>query len=74
MTRNISVWALNTGACVKASFSFAVGPFLCCFSRSSNDVEADFIEYNTSAVPHIGLFSKTIIIALGTSFFSVQLY
>ena len=73
MTRNISVWALNIGACVKASFSLAAGLFLGRFSQSPNDLQTDFIDYNASAAPHIGPFSETIINVLRTSFFSVHL-
>ena len=47
--------------------------FLYRFFHSPNDIEACFIKYNASGVPHFGLFVEIIINALRASLISVLL-
>ena len=70
---NISVSVPETDVCVEVSFSYTSGAFLYRFLRSPDDIEACFIKYDASGVPHFGSFTEIIIYALRASLFSVIL-
>ena len=59
---------LRESFCSSAETSFLYRLF-----RSPNDIEACFIKYNASGVPHFGLFVEIIINALRASLISVLL-
>ena len=58
---------------MEVSFSCTAGAFLYRYLCSSSDIEACFIKYIASGVPHFGPFIKIMINALRASLFNVLL-